>query len=970
MIQPTQSHPTTLAIGSWAFSAAHGEAVRILDVETVWSHTVYQVWIPRLATVDRVPAESLAPVQPTRATSLDRIIYAVAAARIADALSQDVLLAPLEAGIIPLPHQLYALTRAMAGDRIRLLFADEVGLGKTIEAGLVFRELKLRGLVKRVLVVAPKGLVTQWVQEMKTHFGEEFRLLSPSEFSSWRNLTGAENIWRQFDQVVCPLDSIKPVDRRRGWSREKLEAYNQERLGDLIDAGWDLIICDEAHRLGGSTEHVARYRLGKALAAASPYLLLLTATPHQGKTAGFQRLMALLDPDEFIAAAPIRREKVVAFVIRTEKRRAITDRGDPLFLPRLTKLRPVRWEERHKLQKHLYESVTEYVRLGYNQAMRQNRQYLGFLMILMQRLVTSSTSAIASALERRLEVLQSTDLAATDEEPADSDLAGSDLTEKDGQEQLEELLATRLAGLQNEKEEVRLLLDLARRCQSQGPDARAETLLEILYENQRAENNPELKYLIFTEFVPTQNMLREFLEQHGFSVACLNGSMDMEERRRVQRQFAEKARILVSTDAGGEGLNLQFAHIVVNYDLPWNPMRIEQRIGRVDRIGQKHPVKAFNLIFEDSVELRVREVLEEKLATILDEFGVDKTQDVLDSAESGAVFEKLYAQAILNPGEIEQNIERVIQEVREHAQQEIAGRSFYGETVLDPTLAQQLSSHPLPYWVERMVTAYLRYEGGPERNPGPDINPVQRDLFSYSLQWPDGSRMERVSFHSRDAHDRGLQYVSLEDARIRRLVQQLPRVVVNEPISCVRIASLPAEVVGYWSLWRIALADHAIGPMAGHGNGPMAGQSFRDVKIVPTFHHDDGRILLPTARHIWDTLLEDRPEVEQVGVQTGAELEAAFRRLRSEAERQGEDSFHELRARHQQRLKREQEKGHYAFHVRRDAVNRIGLPEVRQHRVKRLDEEERAWANELRKREQVLPDLQPVVILRVEAGNG
>ncbi len=782
--------PTALSVGTWAFSPAHGEAVRILDVETLWSRTVCQVWIPGRAAVERVAAESLTAGPPAQATGLDRITYAVAAARIADALTQDVLLAPLQAGVIPLPHQLYALSRAMAGDRIRYLLADEVGLGKTVEAGLVFRELKLRGLVKRVLVVAPKGLVAQWVQEMKTHFGEEFRLLTPSEFSLWRNLTGSENVWRQFDQVVCPVDSIKPVERRRGWSRERLEAYNQERLGDLIDAGWDLIICDEAHRLGGSTEQVARYRLGKALSDAAPYLLLLTATPHQGKTNSFQRLMALLDRDEFIAAGSVRREKVAPFVIRTEKRRAITDRGDPLFLPRLTKLRPVRWEERHKLQKHLYESVTEYVRLGYNQAMRQNRQYLGFLMILMQRLVTSSTQAIASALERRLEALQSTNLTADDEEPPDDDLA-----EQDSQEQLEELLATRLAGLQNEKEEVKLLLDLARRCQAQGPDARAETLLDILYENQRGENDPELKYLIFTEFVPTQNMLREFLEQHGFSVVCLNGSMDLDERRRVQRQFAEKTRILVSTDAGGEGLNLQFAHVVVNYDLPWNPMRIEQRIGRVDRIGQRHPVKAFNLIFEDSVELRVQEVLEEKLATILEEFGVDKTQDVLDSAEGGAVFERLYAQAILNPGDIDKNIDRLIQEVREQARQEQAGRSFYGDTVLDPALAQQLSSHPLPFWVERMTTSFLRSEGGK----------VQRDLFSYSLEWPDGSRMERVSFHSREAQERGLPHVSLEDARIRRLVQQLPRVAPADPIPRVRIGGLPAEVAGYWSLWRITL---------------------------------------------------------------------------------------------------------------------------------------------------------------------
>src|SRR3954447_18827277 len=359
----TKPNPHSFEVGGWAFSAAHGESVRILDVETVWDHTAYQVWVPRMATVERIPAESLSAARPTKATGLDRITYAVGAARIADALTHDVLLAPLEAGVIPLPHQLYALTRAVTGDRIRYLLADEVGLGKTIEAGLIFRELKLRGLVKRVLVVAPKGLVTQWVQEMQTHFGEDFRLLTPSEFSLWRNLTGSENIWRQFDQVVCPLDSIKPVERRRGWSREKVEAYNQDRLGDLIDAGWDLIICDEAHRLGGSTEQVARYRLGKALADAAPYLLLLSATPHQGKTDSFQRLMALLDRDEFLAPGTIRKEKVAPFVIRTEKRRVITDRGDPLFLPRVTKLVPVRWEDdRHKLQKHLYESVTEYVR--------------------------------------------------------------------------------------------------------------------------------------------------------------------------------------------------------------------------------------------------------------------------------------------------------------------------------------------------------------------------------------------------------------------------------------------------------------------------------------------------------------------------------------------------------------------------------------------------------------------------------
>jgi hypothetical protein len=279
-----------LRVGDWVFSPSHGECVRILDVETVWNHTICDVWIPGKRTVERLPAEALAPQEQSDKAALDRLVYA-AAARIADALTQDLLLAPLEAGVIPLPHQLYALSRAMSDDRIRYLLADEVGLGKTIEAGLVFRALKLRGLVKRVLVVAPKGLVPQWVQEMKTHFNEEFQLLTPGEFSLWRNLTNSENVWRHFDQVVCPIDAIKPVERRRGWTREKLEAHNQERLGDLIAAGWDLIICDEAHRLGGSTELVARYRLGKALGATqistlrvSPWLTT-RSTPFYGSFA-------------------------------------------------------------------------------------------------------------------------------------------------------------------------------------------------------------------------------------------------------------------------------------------------------------------------------------------------------------------------------------------------------------------------------------------------------------------------------------------------------------------------------------------------------------------------------------------------------------------------------------------------------------------------------------------------------------
>jgi len=192
------------------------------------------------------------------------------------------------------------------------------------------------------------------------------------------------------------------------------------------------------------------------------------------------------------------------------------------------------------------------------------------------------------------------------------------------------------------------------------------------------------------------------------------------------------------------------------------------------------------------------------------------------------------------------------------------------------------------------------------------------------------------------------------DARVRSLVQRLPRVIPSQAIPRVRIADVPPEVAGYWSLWRIALAA----------------DEMRDAKVLPLFHHDDGRVLLPTARLIWDSLLEERPRVELLGYLAGEEAEEVYRRLRAEAESQGQAYFDELHGKHHQRATREQEKGQYAFRVRRDALNRIGLPEVRQHRLRRMDEEERAWADELLKRQQILPELHPIVILRMEATNG
>jgi len=939
------------------YSPDYGELCQVIETQTLWGETICRVWLPGKDVVVRVPASRLRPVREARGGTVDGITYLAAAARVADALTQDVLLAPIGSSILPLPHQIRALSRAISNDRVRYLLADEVGLGKTIEAGLIMRELKLRGLVRRTLVVVPKGLVTQWIAEMATHFHEPFHPILSEDYKSLKRILtafddslkrlGIEhsaifafpekssesrdahwNPYRAFDQVIVSMDSVKPPANASGIAWERFE--------DLISAGWDLIIVDEAHRLGGSTDQVARYKLGQGLAEAAPYLLLLSATPHQGKTDQFRRLMSLLDSQAFPDEESIAKERVQLYVIRTEKRRAIDAEGKTLFKPRRTELAAVSWEDRHGEQRLLYEAVTEYVRKGYNRARREKRNYIGFLMILMQRLVTSSTRAIRSTLERRLEALE----VPQEQLGLFPQFNEEDWADLDGQEQVETLLRMRFRALEDERAEVKRLLELAKRCENQGPDVKAEALLDWIYRLQAEEGDPDLKVLVFTEFVPTQQMLYDFLTERGFEVVCLNGSMDMEERKRVQDAFAKEARILISTDAGGEGLNLQFCHVVINYDIPWNPMRLEQRIGRVDRIGQNHTVRAINFVLKDSVEHRVLEVLEEKLQIIFQEFGIDKTGDVLDSAQAEQIFDDLYVEAILNPDGIERKVDEVLDTIQEQARGAQQVASVLGSTEdLDPREAQRFLSHPFPHWVERMTVSYLRaYGGKAERRKG-----------AWDLTWPDGERWNGVVFTNKEAIEKPWsRHVTLEDPKVRGLATRLPRFTPGQPIPVITFPGLSAEIKGFWSLWRIEISSI----------------DWNRFRIMPLFLADDGRVFAPTARRIWDQLLVTQPTVlRHLDPESSYEV---LERLREVAEQEGRTVYEELVQVYQERLTREREKAQYAFAARRRAIERIGLPQVRRYRLNLLEQEEQRAREELERKAQVLPEMMLLLIARVE----
>lgn len=952
----------SISAHQWFYSPDHGQLCKVIETQSLWGDTTCRVWLPGSDSVVRIPAANLKPLEDTTIGTPAQITYVAAAARVADAFTQDVLLAPIESSVIPLPHQIRALSRAISSDRIRYLLADEVGLGKTIEAGLIMRELKLRGLVARTLIITPKGLIMQWVAEMETHFGEDFRALIPSDFSAYRRIAQEENMWRSQTQVICSMDSVKPMDKRRGWSQGQIAEYNRERFEDLIAAGWDLVIVDEAHRLGGSTDQVARFKLGQGLAEAAPYLLMLSATPHQGKTDAFHRLVSLIDSQAFPDVSSVTRDRVQPYVIRTEKRQAIDADGKPLFKPRRTELAPVRWEDRHRDQELLYEAVTEYVRQGYNQAMKEKRSYIGFLMTLMQRLVVSSTAAISITLERRLEVLE----APQEQLTLFPDYSEEDWDDLDGQEQIETLLKTRdamtnpqdsgfgrpkaspqgheprMASVKDESAEVKLLLEAARRCRQSGTDAKAESLLDWIYRLQQEEGDLDLKVLVFTEFVPTQGMLKQFLSDRGFSVVCLNGSMNMDERKRVQESFAEDARVLISTDAGGEGLNLQFCHVVINYDIPWNPMRLEQRIGRVDRIGQDHVVRAVNFVFDSSVEHRVREVLEEKLAVILDEFGIDKTGDVLDSTQAGQIFDDLYVEAILHPEAVDSSVDTVISRIHDQAKESQKSSSLLGTVEeLEPGEAQRLMAHPLPHWVETMTVSYLQANSGR----------AEKKHRTWNLEWPDGEVFSNIVFTRKDADDiPTARHLTLENSRVRGLAMSLPRVAKGQPIPSILIPEVSDEVTGFWSLWDITIHT----------------EDWNRRRILTVFLHDDGRVLVPTARHIWNQLLTVSPKIQ--GHLAGDPAYEAFDRVKEVAESQGKTIYEELVQIHRERLTRERDKGTYAFAARRRSVERIGLPQVRDHRLAILEREEREWFAQLERRSQIIPEMVPLLLIRLDGG--
>lgn len=777
-----------LSVGDFVFDTIEKANVQVLEKIEAWGYTSYKVFNPATGRVYKANEEQLSSTGSTMQYDENYLRYVTLLSKIKNETAGG-FLSSLASGIIPLPHQLHVLNRAMETNNIRYILADEVGLGKTIEAGMIIRELKSRGLVSRILVVCPTGLVTQWANEMQEKFHEKFQVILPSDYDTIRRLTNSDDVYGQFDQVISPMDSIKPIEKHAGWSEEKVEKYNEERIYSIINSGWDLIIIDEAHRVAGSSGEVARYKLGNLLAQASPYLLLLSATPHNGKTEPFLRLIRLLDADAFPNAKSIVREQVAPFLIRTEKREAIDNNGNLLFKNRITHLVTISWDERNNLQRELYEMVSSYVAKTYNKALRNRKKNmcLIFLLIIMQRMVTSSTAAIRQSLERRLNVL-------LEQRTCVGNLREEDLDELNIEDGVEDALEAISLDMELEIEELKQIISLAKQAQFQNQDAKVEPLLneiDAILSEDRTQ-----KVIIFTEFVATQTYLQELLVNRGYTVTILNGGMSIDERNAAMQEFKTSTSIFISTDAGGEGLNLQFANIIINYDLPWNPMKIEQRCGRVDRIGQQRDVHIYNFIVGETVENRVREVLEEKLSVILKEMGVDKYSDVLDSEVAECDFTDVYMRSIGHTSQVEKNLYPVEEEMK----QQLTNAQKYKDVIRE----------------EKDLTKLV----GTESNF--DVDSALRTMLTYYECW--------------QGHDpRLIDRISIADEEI---TQHLKTELVQDrtaPLMSIQIDNFPNED-GYFMLWELSISEKESGkrilPIFVNSAmilRPMAGKRIMDV---------------------------------------------------------------------------------------------------------------------------------------------
>ncbi len=584
----------------------------------------------------------------------------VEARRIQLAYAHDPMFAVSLSGIRGLPHQIDAVYKHMLPQaRLRFVLADDPGAGKTIMAGLLMKELHLRGVADRILILCPAPLTVQWQDELLDKFDERFEVLD-SHKVRWQ-LGG--NAWQQTPHAIASLDFAK----------------REEIMPDLLLAEWDFVVIDEAHKCSATTrwdsqeereklDRTRRYALAEELATRTERLLLMTATPHSGDSARFQCFLRLLDPDQF-AIQELATEQIAAddspYFLRRQKENLRDENGAALFVPREV-LRQEFALSSPELR--LYEAVTGYIQQFLGQTGGQRGNAIALARTVLQRRLASSLGAIRSSLVKRterigerireVESLPAHERAAKLAEyrliaDMDGEQDPDDATEENENTAVEGVVvAETLEAMRVEVGALEALVLQADAAIASGEESKLGALrscldraeLSTMHEDGRA------KLLIFTEHRDTLDYLERNLRRWGYSTCAIHGGLPPVVRKQVQQEFHQEKQICIATEAAGEGINLQFCHLMINYDLPWNPVRLEQRMGRIHRIGQEATCVIFNFCATNTIEGQLITRLLEKLDEMRSALG-GRVYDVVGEVlqRNDLDFERLMRDTLLNP---------------------------------------------------------------------------------------------------------------------------------------------------------------------------------------------------------------------------------------------------------------------------------------------------------------------------------
>jgi superfamily II DNA or RNA helicase len=597
------------------------------------------------------------------------------------------------ARVDPLPHQLEAVySYFLKLPRIRFLLADDPGAGKTVMAGLLLKELKARGLVRRVLIVTPANLTFQWQRELSDKFREKFDVIRGDVLRA----NYGQNPWQDRDQVITSVSWVSIIEDARE---------------SLLRSRWDLIIVDEAHKMSAPAEDrkTYAYRLGESLSKMTDHYLLMTATPHKGDADHFRRFLALLDPDVYGSIQSLQhalRDHEAPFYLRRTKEALVTfpspDTGEVRKLFTKREVRTAAFDLNGE-ELDFYDELTRYVEDQSMAAAGQESaraRAVGFTMAMLQRRMASSIYAVRRSLERmrarRQKILDDPD--AYRQELIERKLPDDfeELTEEERQsiiDRLEdEVLSVDPAALRAEIGRLTQLIDQAKQLEDRNIQTKLQKLKAILKE-EGIFDNAKMKLLVFTEHKDTLDYLAGDgrderplgkLREWGLTLTQIHGGMKIGDRDTpgsriyAEREFRESAQVLVATEAAGEGINLQFCWLMVNFDIPWNPVRLEQRVGRIHRYGQEKDCLVFNFVAQNTREGRVLQTLIERLKEIREDLGSDQVFDVVGEVFPSNLLEKLFREMYARQMNEHQIQDRIVRDVSPERFREITESTLEG----------------------------------------------------------------------------------------------------------------------------------------------------------------------------------------------------------------------------------------------------------------------------------------------------